>query len=85
MSPPLFSFGDIVGEDLPGQTFMMQMLWQFSYTLEQWSKRKVIAASGYAEKQAVSLKEMKPHGGQLFNQTTSTGWKSKNGQLFHIT
>ena len=26
------------------------------------------------------LKKLKPHGGQLFNETTSTGWESKNGQ-----
>jgi hypothetical protein len=34
-------------------------------------KKKVVAASGYAVRSP--LKKLKPHGGQLFNQTTTTG------------
>ena len=48
-----------------------------------WSNRKVVVvASNYAYHG--QRKGEANHSGQLFNQSTSTGWKSKNGQQFTL-
>ena len=52
------------------------------YSLGHHWKTDVVAASGYAARKP--REELKPHGGQLFNQATSTGWESKNGQQFTL-
>ena len=50
---------------------IMNMMHKAEQSLEQRRKKKVVAASGYAEMNP--LKGLKPHGGQLFNQATTTG------------
>ena len=52
------------------------------YSLGHHWKTDVVAASGYAARKP--REELKPHGGQLFKQATSTGWESKNGQQFTL-
>ena len=57
----------------------MNMMHKAEQSLEQRWKKKVVAASGYAE--INPLKELKPHGGQLFNQATSTGWDKSTERI----
>ena len=68
---------------LPGNSFVLQLLWQFSFTLEQCGKGMLsqLPAMQWHSRKVVSPR----YSGQLFNQTITTGWKPKNGQLFHFT
>ena len=61
--------------------------WRSCLSVTCWSsipkKRNVDAADGYEPLKC--QKKVSPwNGGQLFNQTTSTGWKSKNGTLITL-
>ena len=57
----------------------MNMMHKAEQSLEQRWKKKVVAASGYAEMNP--LKGLKPHGGQLFNQATTTGWDKSTERI----